>query len=154
MVIRKRDIGLVPWGFWGPVSIMREMDRMFDEMGRGFSYVSMTPPGTRMPAVDVRDDEKQYTVEAELPGLSREDVSLEMDEESLVIKADKETSNEDKAEGYVRRERGRMSFYRQVSLPADVDITQVSAKMEDGVLRIVLPKKEKAEGSKKKLDIQ
>lgn len=154
MGIRKRDMSLVPLGYWGPMSVMREMDRMFDEMSRGFPYVSMAPAGTRMPAVDIRDEEKQYTVEAELPGLSKEDVSLEMDEESLVIKASKETSNEDKGEGYVRRERGRMSFYRQVSLPSDVDVAQVSAKLEDGVLRIVLPKKEKTDSSRKKLDIQ
>jgi HSP20 family protein len=154
MGIRKRDMSLAPLGYWGPVSIMREMERMFDEMSRGFPYVSMEPVGTRMPAVDIRDEEKQYTVEAELPGLSKEDVSLEMDEESLVIKADKETSNEDKSEGYVRRERGKMSYYRHISLPADVDVAQVSAKMEDGVLKVVLPKKEKAESGKKKLDIQ
>ncbi len=154
MGIRKRDLSLAPLGYWGPMSMMREMERMVDDMSRGFPYVSITPAGTRMPAVDIRDEEKQYTVEAELPGLSKEDISLEMDEESLVIKADKETSTEDKGEGYVRRERGKMSFYRQVHLPSDVDVAQASAKLEDGVLRIVLPKKEKVDSSKKKLDIQ
>lgn len=154
MTMRKRDTSLVPFGYWGPMGMVREMERMMDEMSRGFPSISMAPVGTRLPAVDMKDEEKQYTVEAELPGLTKEDVTLEMDEETMVIKAAKETSNEDKGEGYVRRERGSMSYYRQVNLPSDVDITQVSAKMDNGILRVVMPKKDKTESGKKKLDIQ
>ncbi len=154
MGMRKRDVGLVPFGYWGPLSIVREMERMVDEMDRGFSGAAMTSSGARTPIVDIRDEEGQYTVEVELPGLSKEDVDLQMDESSLVIKADKETTSEDKAEGYVRRERGRMSFYRQVPMPSDVDVERATAKLEDGILRVVLPKKERTEGGKKKLDIQ
>lgn len=153
MTSRKKDTSLVPFGYWGPMSIVREMERMMDDFSRGFPFVSMAPVGTRMPAVDIMEEDRQYKVEAELPGLGKEDVTLEMDEESLVIKASKETANEDKGEGYVRKERGSMSFYRQIHLPEDVDIDQVSAKMEDGVLRIVLPKKNMKESGRKKLDI-
>jgi HSP20 family protein len=154
MAIRKRDESLVPMGYFGPSNMLKEMERMFDDLRLGFEDMPFRSTGIRLPVVDIRDEGKEYTVEAELPGLRKEDVSIEMDENALIIKAERENQQEESGEGFVRKERGRVSFYRQVPMPVDVETSKATAKMEDGLLKITLPKKEELVESKKKLEIQ
>lgn len=129
--------------YWGPVNVMQEMERAFDsvrtKLGElAYSAGSIISP--RVPAVDVREEDGRYIVEAELPGLKREDVSIELGEGTLYIKAHKEEQTEERREGYLRRERGTTSFYRRLALPADADHDNISAKLEDGVLRVAIPR--------------
>lgn len=155
MAIRKRDDSLVPAGYLSPSGVLREMERMFDDFRLGFvDAMPFRSTEVRLPALDVRDEGKQYTVEAELPGLKKGDVSIEVSDDALIISAEKDNSVEEKGEGFVRRERGRISFYRQIPLPPDVDTSKASAKMEDGLLRIALPKKEEAAVERKKVEIE
>lgn len=121
--------------------MMQEMERAFDSVRMkigdlAYSAGSMISP--RVPAVDVREEGDVYIVEAELPGLKREDVSIEIGEGTLYIKAQKEERVEESGEGYIRRERGSASYYRRLSLPADADRDHISAKLEDGLLRITI----------------
>lgn len=155
MSIRKRDDSLVPVDYLSPSGMLREMEQMFDDLRLGFLDAGpFRSPGTRLPTIDVRDEGKQYAVEAELPGLKKEDVSIEVSDDALVISAERGSALEEKGESFVRRERGRISFYRQVPVPADVDTSKASAKMEDGLLRIVLPKKDEVLVARKKLEIE
>jgi HSP20 family protein len=99
----------------------------------------------RMAVVDLREEKDRYVVQADLPGMVKEDVSIEMDDETLHISACKEQSSEESSEGYIRKERGRMCFFRQLPLPSDVDREGVKARLENGVLEVSLPKSQKAE---------
>ncbi len=89
--------------------------------------------------VDVKDSEKEYLVEAELPGVKKEELGLSIDEGRLTISVSRnEEENSDDA-GYIHRERRQMSMSRTVYL-SDADNDGVSAKLEDGVLKVKLQK--------------
>jgi HSP20 family protein len=153
MSIRKRVGYLVPMGYWGTSAMMKEMERMIDDLRTGFGEYMPTGPADRVPTVDILDQGDRYVLEAELPGMRKEEVSIDIGEEDIVIEAKREAEVEEKREGYVRKEREQLSFYRQVPLPEDADSSKASAKLENGLLTIALPKKEKAAETKRKLEI-
>jgi HSP20 family protein len=153
--MRKRVGYLVPMGYWGTSAMMKEMERMIDDLKVGFNeIVPLSSSADRIPMVDVLDEGDRYVIEAELPGAKKEEISIDLSEDSLVIEAKKVSETEEKKEGYVRKERERMSFYRQIPLPDDADGAKASAKLENGLLIISMPKKEKAIESKRKLEIE
>jgi HSP20 family protein len=141
---------------FGPVNMMREMERMMEEATRDIDY-SIWPPalavGPRFPAVDIKDEGDHYLVEADLPGLSKEDVEVMVGEGVLDITANKEESKEESSEGYLRRERGFVSFHRRLNLPDDATEDKLEAKLEDGVLKIRIQKTKEAMEKRKKVEV-
>lgn len=97
----------------------------------------------RNPAVDAREDEKGYTIEVELPGLSEKDIKLEIKEGVLSLSTAEKEENEEKGPvgKWLRRERREFSFSRSFQVPEDADAEKASAKLKDGLLRIEVPKK-------------
>ena len=154
MSIRKRVGYLVPMGYWGSNAVLKEMERMIDDLRAGFSDITPYSSGDRLPMVDIMDEGERYVIEAELPGMRKEEVSIDISEDSVTIEAKREAEVEEKKEGYVRKERESMSFYRQVPLPEDADSGKASAKLENGLLTIAMPKREKPAESKRKLEIE
>ena len=156
---KKRDLAPVrywaPMGF-GPVNLMREMERMMEEMTKDIDY-SIWPPalsvGPRFPAVDIKDEGDHYLVEADLPGLSKEDVEVMVGEGILDITAKKEERREESNEGYVRRERGFVSFHRRLNLPDDAAEDGLEAKLEDGVLKVQVRKTKEGMEKRKKVEV-
>jgi len=139
---RKESIDLVPQS-WSPASIFEDMEHLFSDLRSGLvvpGWISTAGEGTRLPMLDMKEESDRFLVQAELPGMSKEDVTIEMDQETLRITAVKEQELEEKKEGYLRRERGSMRFFRQVRLPQNVDRDGIKAKMENGVLEVSLPK--------------
>ena len=111
------------------------------------------------PAINVIENEHEYNVELAAPGLTKEDFKIQLDTEgNLVIEMEKKSDNkEGKKHGrYLRREFSYEKFQQTLSLPDDVDIEKIGAKMEHGVLNICLPKIVKAEKPQehKLIDIQ
>jgi HSP20 family protein len=153
MAIIKREDSLVPMDYWSPGSMIQEMEKMFEDFKLGFGEMP-SKSIARLPSIDVKDEENQYVMEAELPGIKKDEVSLEIGDDAVIIKAEKEKNTEEQGKGFVRRERGYVSFYRHIPLPADVDSSRATAKMKDGLLIVTLPKKVEMIGSKKKLEIQ
>ena len=98
--------------------------------------------------VDVLDNEKDYTIEADLPGIVKEDVALDFNERRLLISVNKEENVDNSNKNYIHQERHRISMSRSIYL-ADADENNVKAKMENGVLTITVPKKAKESTSKK-----
>ena len=93
--------------------------------------------------MDVTEDEKGYRVKAEIPGVKKEDIKVSIDGNQVSISAEvKKESEEKKGETVVRSERYYGSQYRGFSLPRDIDSARSEAKYADGVLELVLPKKE------------
>ena len=96
-----------------------------------------------VPAVDIRETDAELIVHAAIPGLSKEDVNLEVKDNTLVLSGQVKARGSEE-DSWVRRELPRGEFYRAFSLPADVQPAKVTAAMRDGVLEVRLPKAEEA----------
>ncbi len=129
-----------------PVSRLRnEVDRAFGEVFGDF-FGERPWLGARLglrersfPAVNVLEDEERLQVEAEVPGLRMDDLELLVKGNELTIKGERQDV-EQEGVTYHRRERGTGSFCGVVRLPVDVDADKVEARLENGVLTIILPK--------------
>lgn len=99
---------------------------------------------TSSPVVDIREDEKGYQMEVEIPGLSEKDIELKVEENLLTLSTRKVEKKEEKSNGYLLRERRNREFRRSFVLPEDVEREGITADFKNGLLNISLPKKEKA----------
>ena len=101
------------------------------------------------PAVDIKDEGNKLLVTTDLPGINKEDIELNLKEDMLEISAKTGKEKETEEEGYIRKEREYTHFYRAVRLPTSVTEEGSTAKIENGVLTITLPKMELKEPAKK-----
>lgn len=101
------------------------------------------------PQVEVFERGNNLVIRADLPGLSREDVDVEVDDDALIIRGERHNDVEDEQEGYYRSERSYGSFYRAIPLPDNVDASQCNATFRDGVLEVTLPKPQQQTRAKK-----
>ncbi|UCC69186.1 MAG: Hsp20/alpha crystallin family protein [Armatimonadota bacterium] len=141
--------------FRGLVRAQRDLDRLFDSFfGRPLLRWEQEE-GVRVPAVDLTETENEVVVTAELPGVERKDLDVEVLPEALTLKAEMSQESEQKEETYHRRERVWGRFERTLSLPAEVVADQVKAVFKDGVLEVRLPKTEQARAATpKKVNIE
>ncbi|MBD3292982.1 MAG: Hsp20 family protein [Armatimonadia bacterium] len=93
-----------------------------------------------MPAVDVKETDKAYLMEADLPGMSEKDVDIRVDGDTLTLASERSEEKEDKNAGYLRRERYWQSFRRSFRLPEDVQKDKIDARFHNGVLTIEMPR--------------
>jgi len=108
-----------------------------------------------VPDINVREDKDKYTIEVAAPGLDKKDFEVDIQNNVLTISSEKEHKDENKDENYLRREFSYSSFQRSFSLPESVNIEDIKAKHEKGVLYVELPKKKEAvEKASKKIDIE
>ena len=123
------------WSSW--------IDEVFNK-NFGQEFVSNFNTGMTLPAVNVIDRANEYIVEVAIPGLKKTDFDINLDNQLLSISAEinKESATED--ESYTRREFGYASFKRTFSLPKTVKTEKIKAKYEDGVLKVLLPKRDEA----------
>ncbi len=107
-------------------------------------FFSLGKPAARSysPSVNVQELEKEYRIDVAAPGLEREDLKVSVEEGVLTISSEKESSNEEKNEGYLRKEFGHYAFKRSFTLPDEVDAEKISAKHKNGIVSIHLPKTE------------
>jgi HSP20 family protein len=96
------------------------------------------------PLVDIVEDEKEYLIKAELPEVRREDVKVSVEEDVLTVSGERKFEKEEKGKKYHRIERAYGRYARSFTLPDDADPSKVTAEFKDGVLRVRLPKSEKA----------
>jgi len=101
-------------------------------------------PSTTRPAVNVIEAEKEYIIEMAAPGLSKKDLKIDLNKNVLSISYEKEEKNEENTENYMRREFCFNSFKRSFSLPESVSADKISAKHEDGILKVHIPKRPEA----------
>ena len=125
---------------WNPThSLMTDFDRIFDSM---FSPgLPRLPAGQSwMLAVDVNETEKEFFLSADMPGLDKNDVSVDIHDGVITIKGERAIDNEKSTDGYRIRERQLGSFNRSFRLPDNVNEDKVAAKFKNGVLTVTLPK--------------
>ena len=130
--------------------LWRAFDDMFESFRQDFedllfpsSMNRLYPiiPETRVPLVDLEDRGEDYMLKAEMPGFKKEDIEIEVQENSVEVTGRVGLKYDKKAKGYICKERACESFYRIVRLPEEVKTEDVKANLSDGVLEIVLPKK-------------
>jgi len=103
------------------------------------------------PAINTRDGEYAYHIEVDLPGMKKEDISIQVEDNKLLISGERKVKEEIKEENYYKVESSFGTFSRSFSLPDDADIENIHAESKDGVLEVVVPKLEvqKVEKTKK-----
>jgi len=134
---------LVQWRPFREVARLRnEMDRLWDDyFGPGRRALQPLEEAW-LPAVDVAESPDKITVKAEIPGMEAKDIEISMVGDTLTIKGEKKAEREQKEENYHLVERSYGSFSRAMKLPAMVEADKVEATYKNGVLTVVLPKKE------------
>jgi len=106
-----------------------------------------------MPVVNTREDEKAYHIEIDLPGVNKEDIHVDISDGLLTISGERKYKEEVKENDYYKIESSFGKFERSFKLPEDIDIENIDAKSENGVLEVTIPKMKKEE-KKKKIEIK
>lgn len=118
---------------WDPFAELNALQKQF------FGDDWMTPfKGVNIPTTDVYIKDSQLKVEAHLPNFEQDDVSIQVEDNALVISAERHEKEEDKDKKYVVRE-SSSSFYRRIALPERADADKIEAKLDDGVLKVSVP---------------
>ena len=143
---------------WDPfrdlISIQDRMNRLFEQTltrSRGEEGVSAT---TWTPAVDIYETADMIVMKAELPGVAREDIQIQIDGNTLTLRGERRFAKDVQEESYLRIERAYGSFHRAFTLPAGVQQDRVRALFKDGVLELSLPKAEEAKPKKIAIDVR
>src|SRR5947207_5823131 len=138
-------IAVVRWNPFRDLNLLQDrMNRLFDDAGRTWRADEPAATTTWSPAVDIFETEGEIIVKAELPGMERKDITLHLENNVLSLRGERKFEKETKDENYHRIERSYGAFSRSFSIPATVDDENIRAEYKDGVLNIVLPKKEQA----------
>lgn len=121
-------------------------DELFDNDGRNWGINNFSATNTTLPAVNIKETGENFEAEMAAPGMDKEDFRIQLDGNQLTISSEKQTGNEEKdGERYTRREFSYQSFQRLFQLPKEVvDADKIQARYENGVLHLVIPKKEEA----------
>lgn len=130
-----------------------QLNRMREEFDNMFSdsYGSVS---TSFPKINLYQDKSNLIIEAEVPGMSKEDLEINLTSESVSIEGEKRQSQEIKQDDYVRKESSFGKFRRNLDLPVEVDDSRAKASIKDGRVKIVAPFKEKSKKEKKGLEIR
>jgi len=123
---------------WGLMNLRDEVDRMFRDF-----YDGTDKESTWLPSVDIVEENGKFVLTAELPGVKKEDVKINIQDNTLTIEGEKKSSKETKDENYSRSERFYGKFSRSFTLSSEIDADKIKADFEHGVLTINLPKTEK-----------
>jgi len=141
---------------WEP---LRELTTLQNEMNRLFGSAFDTPtPGNGgtlrrwMPAMDLVEADEHFVLRADLPGMSEEDVNIEVEERVLTISGERKAEHTETKDGYQRFERAFGAFSRSLTLPEGIDAEAVSASFDRGVLEVRIPKPEQVKP--KRVEIQ
>lgn len=129
----------------------RRMDRFFEDFDKFWeeTHRELSPFGFRaieehewMPEVDVYETDKGFVMKADLPGVKKEDIEIDLKENLLTIKAEKKFEEKVKKEDFVRVEKGYGTYMRTFTVSDNMDLDRIKAEYKDGILELTIPKKE------------
>jgi HSP20 family protein len=136
-------MSLMRWDPFGGLSRMRdEIDHMFEDFFTGRSAMARVGEGLRIPSVDVEETDGTVVVRAELPGVKKENLDIEVTPDALILKAETSEETEKRERRFYRRERSWGMFQRVVPMPVEINANEAKAKFNDGLLEVTLPKVE------------
>jgi HSP20 family protein len=106
------------------------------------------------PPADASSNEDAYSIEMEVPGVKENDISVEIRGDQLTLSGEKRSERNEQTETYLISERSFGAFQRNFRLPADVDTAKIEAHVEDGVLRVTLPRKAGSDAAKRRIEVR
>jgi HSP20 family protein len=145
-----------------------EMDRLFEDFGFGFGLrmpslltrghesLRREPrlvPAEWSPRVDILEREGQVVVRADLPGLTKDDIKVELTDNLLTLQGERKLEKKEEREGYYYNERFQGTFYRSIPLPEGVDASKATAEFRNGVLEVAMPAPTRPESKSRRLEI-
>ena len=136
-------MSMIQYDPWRKIQqLQREMGTLFDPL-LGTRDESLTIAASEwVPAVDIREEDNQFLVQADIPGVAPEDIEVKMENGMLSIKGERKEEHKEEKEGYQRIERSYGSFHRRFTLPETADPEGITAKSNNGLLEVVIPKRE------------
>jgi len=136
-------MAIVRWDPFRDLNMLQDrMNRLFDDAGSTWRTDEPAATTSWSPSVDIFETEGEIVVKAELPGIDRKDIQLNLENNVLSLRGERKFQKETKDDNYHRIERSYGAFRRSFSIPASVDEERIRADYNDGVLKIVLPKKD------------
>lgn len=140
-----------------PFSRLRgEVDRLIDEFpprfpvsNLGIRFLASLP----MPALEMKETDQEYRLSIELPGVAQEDVDISVEGDLLILKGEKKEEREEKERDYTLSERSYGAFERRISLPKDSAVDSIAASSSNGVISIVIPRKQGVSEGVRKIEI-
>lgn len=154
-MIKKVDTKPMSVSLWEPWSVMKSIEEEFEEFRKYMERSLISPfwrsplirlqdiefPETKMPLMDIKDAEKELIIETEMPGIPKENIDIRLTENSIEICGERKEEEKDEKEGYYRQERRYSRCIRRTPLPAEVIPEKAEATLQDGILKITIPKK-------------
>lgn len=157
---------------WEPRARIEPLRHMHEEVDKLFDsfFDGVTPFGRALrrspvawaleagdnfaPAIDLKEREGEFVLTAELPGMTKDDVELSIEENTLTLKGERKSEEEQEGEHYHRRESFKGLFERTITLPGEIDAEKAQARMENGVLTLTLPKLAEVIEKRRKIAIE
>ncbi|MHA1356887.1 MAG: Hsp20/alpha crystallin family protein [Candidatus Helarchaeota archaeon] len=118
------------------------LDSFFDDFWELPDFTLMRIPEIRTPKLDIKEEDDHYNITAEIPGYTKEEVNVEINDGVLTISSEHKEEIEEENEGYFYKERSHRSFSRALRIPKHIKAEEIEAKMENGLLTLTIPKKE------------
>ncbi|WP_457607700.1 Hsp20/alpha crystallin family protein [Nitratifractor sp.] len=139
-----------------PFREFQNMQKTFEMMNRLMKKVEETeaPSVDFVPAVNTREADDAYYIEVDLPGVKKEDISIDVKDNVLTISGERKVEEERKNDEFYRVESFYGKFERSFSLPEDVDADKIEAEAKDGVLTVRIPKAQSVDKAPKKIEIK
>jgi HSP20 family protein len=149
---RSSDVIPVRYGERDPfLTLHREMNRLFDEVLRSFPRPSFFGDGAGWPNVEISENDKEYRIAAELPGMEQKDIDVTVAHGQLIIRGEKKAETRDDERRFSERYYG--SFERRIPLGDDVDPEGIKATFKNGLLTVNIPKSEQAQRNVRRITI-
>jgi HSP20 family protein len=142
---------------YNPARDMQDFRRGFENLNTFFdSFLEKNAMMTKndfVPTVNTREGEHAFHVEVDLPGMKKEDINVDVNDNVVTISGERKTKEELKEEDYYKIESSYGKFERSFTLPENVDVENIHAESQDGVLEVIIPKMKKVENQPKKIKI-
>jgi len=135
------------------IDIDRSIDNLRKEMEKVFSNFPVSIPKINQTTCDIIDEGKQFRVKMDVLGIKKNEIKLDVTENSLQISGQHKEESEEKKKNYLRKERSQVSYHRTLPLSEKVTTSQVKAKLTDGILEIILPKSKPTKVQQKNLSL-
>jgi len=133
------------------MTLRERMNRLFEDAFAARGEEKELVSGTWTPSVDIYETENELVLSAEIPGLAEKDVEIKIEDNTLTLQGERKFEKETKEENYHRIERAYGSFYRSFTLPNYIDQDKIKAEHENGILKIIMPRKSELKPRKVKI---
>ncbi len=141
-----------------PFDMMRrvknDIERIWNEFEDERRSLLKGPRNFKQPSIDIEDKKTELVLTADLPGIDKKDIKINIENNKIEITAEKRKEKEEKTKNFFRQERSYSGFYRSMTLPSAIDPNKTKADFKDGVLKITMPKMKQVSTQKRTLHLK